>query len=128
MVKKVTEKTRKTREKKDHTELEINPGVVREGDQIVLGGKGWGDCPVKIEIDGKAVKPFRVAQGYLVSEGVQPEATGSFVVLVATLGIRPSKHKIVATSVHKIRKLTVTPTFEVLECLPVDVRGEEDEV
>src|SRR5947209_4040723 len=125
MAKKVTEQTR---ERKNHIELEINPGVVREGDQIVLSGKGWGDCPVKIEIDGKAVKPFRVAQGYLVSEGVQPEATGSFVVLVATLGIRPSKHKIVATSVHKIRKLSVTTTFEVLERPPLDVSGEDEEV
>lgn len=101
--------------KKDGPTLEVDPRIVREGDQIIIRGSGWGDCPVKIELDGKVVKPTSIAQGFPLSGGIRPDATGSFVVRLSTLGVRPGNHKIVATSTHEIHKARITEQFEIGE-------------
>ncbi len=112
MAKKIAERTRK---KRDRPTLEVNPRAVREGDGIIVRGGGWPDCPVKIEIGDKAVRPFRIAQGLPVPGGVRPDARGDFVVLMSTLRIKPGRHRIVAASTHRTRKARITEAFEVSE-------------
>jgi photosystem II stability/assembly factor-like uncharacterized protein len=123
MAKKVTEPTHY---EKDHTTLAVDPASVREGDQLIISGTAWGDCPVRIEMDGKIVKPFRVAQGYLVSENVQPDAMGNFVAFIATLGIRSGKYELIVSSTNKKQETSVTRTIEVFERPPLEL-GEGDE-
>lgn len=112
MARKIAEETRGRR---DHPALKVNPQAVQEGDQLIIRGSGWCDCPVKIEIGGQAVKPFRILQGLPVPDGLRPHSTGSFVVQISTLGIKPGRRRIVATSTHRIRKESVAETVEVLE-------------
>jgi photosystem II stability/assembly factor-like uncharacterized protein len=114
-------------EKKNHPTLEVNPRTVREGDLIIVRGSRWGDCPVKIEIGGKAAKPLRVAQGFPVSDGVQPDANGSFVITLATLGIKPGRHTVVVTSTHRIHKASASESVDVSERPQFDPQREVEE-
>lgn len=112
MVKRTPKQTRK---KKDRPTLQIHPRIIAEGDGIIVRGSSWSDCPVKLEIDNKAGTVYRIAQGLPASGGVRPDPTGSFVVQISTLEIKPGKHKITATSTHQIHKATIAETFEVLQ-------------
>jgi hypothetical protein len=111
----VKKSDRQTHEGKNRPALEVNPVNVREGDLIIVRGSGWDDCPVKIEIAGKAVRPLRVAQGFPVPDGVQPDASGSFVITLATLGIKHGRSRLVASSTHRTRQESASQSIDVSE-------------
>lgn len=100
-------------EREDRPALEVYPPAVLEGDQIIVRGSGWEDHSIKIEIDGKAVKPFRILLGFPTNDGVLPDATGSFVVRISTLGMKSGKHRIAATLAPRTSKGRAARSFEV---------------
>jgi photosystem II stability/assembly factor-like uncharacterized protein len=95
--------------------LEVIPKLVKEGDNIILEGSGWCDCPIKIEIDNETARDIRIAQGFPVPNGVLPDPAGSFVVMLSTLGVQVGNYRIRATSIHQTKKMSVTKTFEVVK-------------
>lgn len=104
---------RRAREKKSRPVLEVHPRAVRSGDLVVVRGEGLGDSPVEIEIGGEARRPIRVAQGAQSSGGVRPDGAGSFVVTVTTFGIKPGRHRVVARSTHRTRRLSASQALDV---------------
>lgn len=89
---------------------------------MIITGFNWGFYPVKIKIDDDEVKIIRIAQGLAVSRdsgggSLMPDASGSFVVMVSTLGIKPGKHEVKSTTVADIQidNTTIKRSFEVTE-------------
>ncbi|HEY7123766.1 MAG TPA: hypothetical protein VH540_07410 [Ktedonobacterales bacterium] len=93
--------------------LLVNPGNVREGEQITVRGTGWGDCPVTMTIGEGVVKGFQVAQGQPVAGGVRPDAKGEFVVLLGTWGIKPGTHELVVASTRHREPTRLARRFSV---------------
>ncbi len=102
----VTKKARKE-------SLKLYPNVLKEGNDIIIEGSDWCNCPISIKIDNDTVKYIRIAQGLPVEGGLVPYPTGSFVVLVSTLGIKPGKHSLIATSIQQGDKQSSSKQFEV---------------
>jgi hypothetical protein len=100
-----------------HASLEISPSSILEGEQIIVRGEGWpAYCKVRIEIDGKEVKPIKIAQGYPVSGGFRPDATGAFVILLSTVSMKSDKHQLIATTARQIpNTVSVKKSFLILE-------------
>jgi len=95
--------------------LELNPDVVKQGNKIIVEGLNWCNCPIKIKIDNDSVKNIRIVKGFPVSEGVLPDPTGSFCIIISTLGMKPGKHRLIATSIHETNKKSLSSQFEVKE-------------
>jgi hypothetical protein len=97
-------------EKSPH--LEAFPLKIRQGDALTLRGTGWGGCVVQLRVDGTQQRGFHLLRGYRSAQGIQPEALGSFVAIMPSMGLKPGKHKIEAQSTsHEKEKRPVE--FEV---------------
>ena len=102
--------------KKTNTEtLELYHNVLQEGNDIIIEGSNWCNCPISIKIDNDTVKDIHIAQGLPVENGVLPYPTGSFVIIISTLGIKPGKHSLIASYIQQGDKHRFRKQFEVQE-------------
>ena len=101
----------------------MNPGVVRQGDPIVVRGKGWIPAPVTVQIDGRPLRPARVSDGFLSGNDVQTTSAGEFVFEIATYSLKEGKHRLSIISRHLSRGSTAHQNFSVEHR-----RGWEDEI
>lgn len=74
------------------------PPRVLEGVGLQLRGEGWPDCPVHFDVDGRALKRFRIVAGFPVPAGVRPDPTGTFVVVLDTAGWEVGVRGVTATA------------------------------
>jgi photosystem II stability/assembly factor-like uncharacterized protein len=96
-------------------ELILEPASVRQGDPIIVRGRGWEPVTVDLKIDGKSVRPARASAGAIAGAGVRPEPTGEFAIEIFTYDFEPGKHRITAASQHEIHADVVNHSLTVRE-------------
>lgn len=93
--------------------LAVSPTEIRQGDELVLTGARWPDCPLEIRAGDRAVPPIRIARGFPVGRKVRPAGDGMFVVSIATADLRPGRRTIRVDTGRKGE--TESVTVEVVE-------------
>lgn len=87
--------------------VDLTANTVFRGDRIELRGRGFLDCAVFVEIDGKIAKDLRIARGFVVPDGLRPHGTGEFVAFVGTLTLAPGRHTIAVESRFEGKELRI---------------------
>src|SRR5436190_5438394 len=87
----------------DTPRVAVSPARPKAGDPITLRGARWPACPVDLELDGKPIIPARVGVGVQAGDRLVPSPEGVFECSLVTLGLRPRRHAVTATSAHASR-------------------------
>ena len=61
-------------------QISLHPSAAREGDRVVIRGHGFGDCSLRLVVNGKSQRPAAIAFGYPMPGGFRPGHDGTFVV------------------------------------------------
>jgi len=83
-------------EAKNGPTIEVSPGRPRADAILELRGRGWGQCPVEVSIDGKPAAPARVAVGVEAGGALIPSGDGFFDASFLTVGLRAGRHQLLA--------------------------------
>lgn len=118
----MTPKARKSAPAKESgPALQAIPVTVLEGDPILLRGSEWDDCPTSITLGDRPAKIACILLGHPVPKGIRPDGGGAFVIRVATYGLPPGRHDLVASSSSR------TQATVAIEILPRARPGKKDE-
>jgi hypothetical protein len=110
-------KPRPKRRKQTHTLTVLPPKTYPLG-RLLIRGTGWPDCPVEISLDKRPVRDAVHALGLPHPDGVLPDATGAFALVVDIFGLMPGKHEVVARSRHRQGGLRASQRILVEELRP----------
>ena len=89
---------------------------------IQVFGTGWGNCPIRLQVDGQPVRrPARILAGEPRGAAIKPVG-GDFCVVLSAPGLKRGDHDVRAISQHEPRT-TLTAQFSIKSVPDVDKNG-----
>ena len=79
--------------------ITVHPVDISQGDELVVTGVGWPDCPIELSVAGDVKRPVRIARGSPVERMVRPGGDGAFTVSIPTSKIPAGRRSVRATSI-----------------------------
>jgi photosystem II stability/assembly factor-like uncharacterized protein len=103
--------------------LTAAPSTVIEGTWFVLSGDDWPACPIRLTLGKRSLAGHRVQRGLPHPDGVRPDASGSFRLLIDLVGMETGRHRLRAESHHGSRSARATIELEIV---PRPVRPKDE--